>query len=66
MPELLKHGITTKVTPRDIKDSLEKAMMIKGSEYEKMTTNAYEFVKNNCTKERMRENIQEIYEEILN
>lgn len=66
MPELLKHGIITKVIPKDINESLEKAVKTDKLTYEKITKNAYQFIKKKCTEDIMKKKIQSIYKDILN
>ena len=66
MPELLHEGgITTRVEPEAIAGALRKASRIDGEDYVKRVRAAYRFVRRECSRERMMEQVQGIYESVL-
>jgi glycosyltransferase involved in cell wall biosynthesis len=66
MPELLAHGgFTAPVEPEALARAMWKASRVDGEGYVKRVKAAYRFVSRNCSRERMMEQVQGIYDEVL-
>ena len=66
MPELLKKGgITSRVEPGALATAMEKAASLGSEEYESRVRASYRFVRRECSRERMMEQVQGIYEDAL-
>ncbi len=66
MPELLKlGGFTARVEPEALAGALFRASRVTGEEYGKRVRAAHRFVRRECSRERMMEQVQGIYEGVL-
>ena len=64
MPELLKRGgLTTTVEPRSIATAMKKAAKIRDEQYVKRVRASYRFVRQNCSRRVMMEQVQAIYDD---